>query len=185
MIIETKRLVLRPFVESDAKDVFEYLNKPSVNCFNSMKLDTIDMAKKEMLIRSKDTDYYLAIVLKKENKVIGEISAHPEPSDPHSNVNIKDTFSPCFMLNLKYSKKGYAYEAAYAFFDYLFKEKNARRIYAYAEDYNISSQHLCEKLGMRKEGKFMGFISFVNKPDGTPLYENTIQYAILKKEWLK
>jgi len=23
----------------------------------------------------------------------------------------------------------------------------------------------------------------VNNPDGTPLYENTVQYAILKKEW--
>ena len=29
----------------------------------------------------------------------------------------------------------------------------------------------------------MDFISFVNNPDGTPHYENTMQYAILKKEW--
>ena len=26
-------------------------------------------------------------------------------------------------------------------------------------------------------------ISFVKNPDGTPHYENTYQYAILKKEW--
>ena len=26
--------------------------------------------------------------------------------------------------------------------------------------------------------------SFINNPDGTPLYENTMQYAILKKEWI-
>ena len=25
--------------------------------------------------------------------------------------------------------------------------------------------------------------SFVNDPDGTPGYENTYEYAILKKEW--
>mgnify|MGYP000019539328 CR=1 FL=1 len=61
--------------------------------------------------------------------------------------------------------------------------KGARRIYAYTEDYNLSSQHLCEKLGMRREGVFLEFISFVNNPDGTPRYENTVQYAILKKEW--
>ena len=53
----------------------------------------------------------------------------------------------------------------------------------YTEDYNLSSQHLCEKLGMRREGMFLEFISFVNNPDGTPRYENTVQYAILKKEW--
>ena len=87
------------------------------------------------------------------------------------------------MLNTEYQGKGYAYEAAYAFFDYLFREKEARRLYAYTEDDNLSSQRLCERLGMRKEGLFLEFISFVNNPDGTPRYENTFQYAILKREW--
>ena len=82
-----------------------------------------------------------------------------------------------------YKRQGYAFEAAQAFFDYLFSQKGARRIYAYTEDHNLSSQHLCEKLGMRREGLFLEFISFVNDPDGTPRYENTVQYAILKKEW--
>ena len=58
-----------------------------------------------------------------------------------------------------------------------------RRIYAYMEDYNISSQRLCEKLGMRREGLFKEFVSFVNDEDGVPIYENTMQYAMLKKEW--
>ena len=58
-----------------------------------------------------------------------------------------------------------------------------RRIYAYVEDYNLSSQRLCEKLGMRREGLFKEFVSFVNDEDGVPIYENTMQYAMLKKEW--
>ena len=33
MIIETERLVLRPFRESDAADVLEYLSEPAVNCY--------------------------------------------------------------------------------------------------------------------------------------------------------
>ena len=60
--------------------------------------------------------------------------------------------------------------------------KGIRRIYAYVEDYNLSSQRLCEKLGMRREGLFKEFVSFVNDEDGVPIYENTMQYAILKKE---
>ena len=76
-------------------------------------------------------------------------------------------------------------EAARAFFDYLFRQKGARRIYAYTEDYNLSSQRLCEKLGMRREGVFLEFVSFVTNPDGTPKYENTVQYAILRKEWVR
>jgi len=184
VIIETNRLVLRPFLEKDAEDVFEYLNKPAVNCFASMKLNTIDDAKAEMKNRIGESDYYFAIALKESGKVIGEIFAFPENGEPHSDEScIKDTFSPCWMLNLNYSGKGYAYEAARAFFDYLFQEKGARRIYAYTEDYNKPCRHLCEKLGMRQEGLFLEFISFVNKPDGTPKFENTYQYAILKKEW--
>lgn len=184
MIIKTERLILRPFEESDAADVFEYLHKPAVNCFVHMKLDTLNEAKKEMKKRAGETEYYFAIVLKESGKVIGEIDAYPETGAPHTDdLFPKDTFSPCWMLNLKYSRKGYAYEAAHAFFDYLFKEKNARRIYAYTDDYNAPSQHLCEKLGMRREGFFKEFVSFVNNPDGTPHYENTYQYAILKKEW--
>ena len=186
MTIETKRLILRPFLIEDAADVFEYLHEPAVNCFASLRLNSIDEARAEMKKRLSETEYYFAIVLKETGKVIGEIDAYPEPDEQYAyEETVKDTFSPCWMLNLKYTGKGYAYEAAHAFFDYLFNEKGARRIYAYTEDYNKSSQRLCEKLGMRREGLFIEFVSFVNNPDGTKRYENTYQYAILKKEWHK
>lgn len=184
MIIETKRLLLRPFKECDAKDVFEHLEKPAVNCFACMKLASVEEARDMLKERSGDTEYTFAIVLKDSGKVIGEIEAHPETSAPDEESSPKDTFSPCWMLNPAYHGNGYAYEAAEAFLNYLFSEKGARRIYAYTEDYNTSCQRLCEKLGMRREGLFLEFVSFVNNPDGTPLYENTYQYAILKKEWL-
>ena len=184
MTIETERLILRPFCETDAADVYEYLHEPAVNCFASMKLHSLDEAKAEMRKRSGETEYYFAITLKENGKVIGEINAYPEPGEPHADNDAPcDTFSPCWMLNLGYTGKGYAYEAAHAFFDYLFTEKDARRIYAYTEDYNTASQRLCERLGMRREGLFREFISFVNNPDGTSRYENTVQYAVLKKEW--
>lgn len=184
-MIETERLVLRPFLEKDAEDVFEYLKQPLVNCFACMKLNAIDEAKEEVRKRAKEKEYFFAIVLKESGKVIGEIDAYPETPAPGEENTVLDTFSPCWMLNKDYHGNGYAYEAAYAFFDYLFCEKSARRIYAYTEDYNVSSQKLCEKLGMRKEGMFKEFVSFINDENGNPIYENTIQYAILKKEWVK
>lgn len=148
-----------------------------------MKLHSFEEAKAEVKKRVGEMEYYFAIVLKETGKVIGEIAAYPERGEPHNIDSLFDTFSPIWMLNKDYQGKGYAYEAALAFFDYLFCEKGARRIYAYTEDYNLSSQRLCEKLGMRKEGLFKEFVAFVQNPDGTPHYENTVQYAILKKEW--
>ena len=182
MIIETERLLLRPFSESDAEDVYEYLREPAVNCFDCMRLGSVEEACEEMRKREGETEYYFAVVLKENGKVIGEIEAYPE-SPNHEEGGPTDTFSPCWMLNTAYQGKGYAFEAAHAFMDYLFREKGARRIYAHTEDYNISCQRLCEKLGMRREGVFMEFVSFVNNDDGTPKYENTVQYAVLKKEW--
>ena len=48
MIVETERLILRPFLETDAADVYEYLKEPSVNCFACMKLSSLAEAKEEM-----------------------------------------------------------------------------------------------------------------------------------------
>ena len=181
-MIETKRLIIRPFKIEDANDVYEYLKEPSVHCFACMKLDSLEESYKLMEERAKYSEYTFAIVLKETDKVIGEIGAHVENTSPEENA-ICDTYSPYWMLNENYQSKGYMYEAAEAIFDYLFNVKNARRIYAYTEDYNIASQNLCIKLGMRQEGLFKEFVTFVNDENGNPIYENTMQWAILKKEW--
>ena len=184
-MIETARLILRPFRLEDAADVFEYLKAPLVHCFACMKLNTLEEAETAIKEKMEHREYCFAIVLKDAGKVIGEIEAHPESSQPDMAENfVKDTFSPCWMLNPDYHGKGYAFEAAQAFFDYLFCQKGARRIYAYTEDNNLPSQNLCRKLGMRQEGLFREFVSFVNDADGNPIYENTLQWAILKKEWV-
>ena len=182
-MIQTERLLLRPFQEGDAEDLYEYLHEPLVHCFADIKLKSLDEAREEVVKRTKETEYLFAIVLQETGKVIGEISAYPESGEPHAAEDaVLDTFSPCWMLNKDYFGEGCAYEAAHAFFDYLFYEKGSRRIYAYTEDTNRSSQKLCERLGMRCEGIFREFVSFVNDAAGKPINENTIQYAILKKE---
>ena len=181
-MIETQRLLLRPFKETDAPDVFEYLKEPAVNCFKCMKVSSLTEAKAAAKKKASCSEYLFAIVLKDDGKVIGEIEAYPDRESEQDDA-ARDTFSPCWMLKEAYWGKGYAFEAAHAFFEYLFDKKGARRIYAYTEDYNLASQKLCERLGMRREGLFKEFVSFVKDSAGNPIYENTLQYAILKKEW--
>ena len=86
-MIETERLILRPFYESDAEDLFAYLKEPLVNCFACMKLNTMEEAKEETKRRTKDTEYCFAIVLKETGKVIGEIEAHPESHAPDESMH--------------------------------------------------------------------------------------------------
>jgi RimJ/RimL family protein N-acetyltransferase len=171
--IVTVRLILRNFLWKDVSGLYAYLSKPRVNCFSSGKIETIEDARKEIEKRSQRDDS-IAVCLKATDEVIGDLFF--KKKEP-------DTYSVGWNFNIEYQGKGYAFESAKALLMYLFRENSARRIYAYVEDDNNRSQKLCERLGMRNEGCFKEFISFVNNPDGTPKYENTMQYAILKKEW--
>jgi [ribosomal protein S5]-alanine N-acetyltransferase len=94
-----------------------------------------------------------------------------------------DTYSVGWHLNADHAGAGYALEAARALFQDLFTRRQARRLYAYVEEHNHPSRRLCEKLGMRQEGLFREFISFTTDAAGEPVFENTMQYAILRKEW--
>lgn len=177
MQIETKRLIIRDFKEKDAVGLYEYLSVPQVNCFSSEKVNSFNEAIQKVKEKQKEGTYgsCYAVCLRDSDFIIGEVFMMKEDID---------TYSVGWNFNLNYGGKGYASEAAEGVFNYLFAN-NARRIYAYTEDDNVSSRKLCERLGMRKEGLFLEFISFINNADGTPHYENTYQYAILKKEWDK
>lgn len=64
----------------------------------------------ERLILRPFTEYYFAIMLKDMGKVIGEIDAYPETGEPHADEKSDhDTFRPCWMLNVDYQGKGYAF----------------------------------------------------------------------------
>ncbi len=176
-IIETERLILRPFREGDAADLFAYLRAPTAPCFLSLKL--ADLAEAEIEVRKRALDEgRVAICLKQTGQVIGDLfgGAGEEEEDATTSVG--------WNLNPQFSGRGYAFEAAKALFDHLFRAKGFRRLYAYVEDHNAPSQRLCEKLGMRREGVFVEFVSFTNDDAGNPIYENTMQYAILRREWM-
>ena len=170
--IQTDRLVLRNFRDGDAADLYAYLRDPSASCFYSLRLKDMDAAKKEVEERGRN-DEYIAVCLRASGQVIGDLFAMDE----------EDTFSVGWNFNADFGGHGYALEAASALFAYLFTVKNVRRLYAYVEDHNIRSQRLCQKLGMRQEGLFVEYVSFRADAAGNPIYENTMQYAILRKEW--
>lgn len=177
MKIETERLILRSFIPEDADGLFRLWSNPRVHCYCPEAMTDIKQAEEEARKKSEVNDPTDLAVCLKDGTFIGELFGGSEWGDNW------DTFSPCWNFLEEYGGKGYAFEAAKAWFNCLFGEKNVRRIYAYTEDDNISSQNLCKRLGMRHEGTFKEFISFVNNPDGTPLYENTMQFAVLKSEW--
>jgi [ribosomal protein S5]-alanine N-acetyltransferase len=172
MRIETERLYIRSFEKKDAEGLLELLSHPRVNCYVDEKIDTLEEAYKH--ISEANSQYDAAVCLKDTDTFVGILFGIKDG---------EDTYSPCWNFLPKYCGKGYATEAARAYFDYLFNKIGMRRLYSYTEKDNISSQNVCRKLGMRHEGTFKEYISFINNPDGTAVYEDTLQFAILKKEW--
>ncbi|MCO8146457.1 GNAT family N-acetyltransferase [Rhodovulum tesquicola] len=170
--IETDRLILRNFRREDAAGLLAYLESPVASCFLSLTLRDMDAALAEADRRGAD-DAQIAVCLKDSDQLIGDLFAHPED----------DTVSVGWNFNPAFSGRGYAFEAAHALFTDLFEVQGIRRLYAYVADHNLPSQKLCEQLGMRREGLFLDYISFRNDDAGQPIYENTMQYALLRREW--
>lgn len=176
-MIETERLILRPFQPGDAAGLFAYLAAPTASCFLSMALPDMAEAEAEAQKRAGD-ESALAICLKETGQVIGDLFGGATPDEEDETASVGWNLNPAF------GGRGYAFEAARAFFDHLFLAKGFRRLYAYVEDHNLPSQRLCEKLGMRREGVFLEFVSFPKDEAGNPVHENTMQYAILQREWI-
>ncbi len=176
--IETERLVLRNFRAGDAQALFDYMHKPVAGCFLDEALPDMGAARTDVETRSGD-DSRIAVCLKESDTLIGDLFAHSEKEEvaEWDSVSVGWNFNPAF------AGRGYAFEAAQALFASLFAQPGIRRLYAYVEDHNTSSVRLCEKLGMRKEGVFVEYVTFGNDESGRPIYENTMQYALLRREW--
>lgn len=175
ILTTTPRLIIRAFKQKDASALFAYLASPRTPCFQDEKLNSLEDASAEINKRARDPSQ-LAVCLKETDELIGHLFAD-NSEEPDSN-----TWSVGWHFNPRYEGQGYATESVTALFDYLFSQKQARRLYAYVEDYNIASQKLCDRLNMRQEGCFKEFVSFSKNGD-EERYDNTFIYALLKKEW--
>lgn len=174
-VMTTARLIIRRFNESDAPALFDYLSSPRTPCFQDEKLSSLSKAQQEVAKRADDPSQF-AVCLVESDRLIGHLFAENE-DEPDQN-----TWSVGWHFNPRYEGQGYATESVAALFDYLFSQKQARRLYAYVEDYNLGSQKLCDRLRMRQEGCFQEFVSFTAE-DGAQRYDNTFVYALLKREW--
>ncbi|WP_240430518.1 GNAT family N-acetyltransferase [Serratia marcescens] len=175
IVTTTPRLIIRAFNDKDASALFDYLSSPRTPCFQDEKLNSLEEAKDEVRKRACDATQF-AVCLKETDGIIGHLFAD-NAEEPDRN-----TWSVGWHFNQRYEGMGYATESVSALFNYLFSEKQARRLYAYVEDYNFGSQRLCDRLHMRQEGCFKEFVAFRTE-EGEERYDNTFVYAILRKDW--
>jgi RimJ/RimL family protein N-acetyltransferase len=175
--IETSRLRLRHFQDSDLVAFIDYRNDPLVAEYQSwegiseFEADSFIQEQKQIQPGTPGKGFQIAIELKATGELIGDCYYMINAFD-HCQAEIG------FTLSREYQGYGYATEAVSSFLDYAFHTFDLHRVIAITDCKNKASVALLERLGMRREGHFIQNVWFKGK------WGDEYLYAILKEEWL-
>ena len=140
-MLETKRLILRPFEIQDVEALYELLKDKEVNTFLPWfpftSIEETILYLKEHYLNHEDEDYHYAICLKDDNKVIGYI--HVSGDDRHD-------FG--YALRKEFWHQGIISEAAKAFVEML-KTTKIPYITATHDVLNPRSGNVMKTISMR------------------------------------
>ncbi|MDT2660414.1 GNAT family protein [Enterococcus hulanensis] len=168
--IRTKRLTIRRFVPEDWPDLLEYLSDPRVVKYEPYEpinqVQSIEIAQNHS-----ESEVFWAVCLK--NKVIGNI---------YLEEVIQDSWEVGFVFHYDFQHQGYAYEAISMMIDRIFAQ-GAHRVFAECHPDNQASWKLLEKLGFKREGHLRKNIFFNQAADGTPLWQDTYVYGLLREDY--
>lgn len=146
-IIETERLILREYRQTDFEKLYEILSDQETMKYYIKPYDEIGTQRWiDWCINSyKDNKFGLwAIELKDENVFIGDCGI--------SLQNIDNEILPevGYHINKKYWRNGYAKEAAKAVLEWGFQNTSYNEFYSYMNYQNIGSYKTAESIGMVK-----------------------------------
>ena len=166
MRIETERLTLRVFEESDYDDLYEFLSQLEHDQFEGYPGITYENGKEHLKYRV-GSDEFFAIELKETGKVIGNIYCGKRDFEAREVG---------YIINKQYQRQGYATEALSAVMNECFRN-DTHRIYAECDPQNTCSWRLLEKVGMQREALFHKNIYFHKDENGKPIWKDTYVYT--------
>lgn len=147
-VIETERLLLRPFRQTDAADCFAFLSHRETCYLDGGYEPFSDMGEEYALLMEKfaGQEGRYMVELKAEGKVIGTLHLFPDERRAVKATEIGYVIGPgC-------RRQGYGREAVEAVIDHLFRETDTELITAGAAACNAPSIAMLEKLGFTREG---------------------------------
>ena len=152
-LLQTPRLLLRPFAAGDALLVHEVYSDPEVMRYVATG-PMSDIAVTERLL----ADYtahqlrhgysFWAVIERSSGTLIGDAGLYRTPA---GEVELGYT------LGVTWWGRGYATEAASRWLAFAFGELGLAEVVALAEPANVASLHVLDKLGMRRDGERIAF----------------------------
>ena len=175
-ILNTERLILRQWRESDSHDLYEYAKSDLVGPNAGWKPHKNEAESKRIIKMFIKNNTY-AIVLKSENKDIGAIELRKrKPDEKLYNLKQREIG---YVLNPKYWGNGYMPEAVNALLNYAFNELKLDLIWCCHFDFNNNSKRVIEKCGFNYKFTKDKKLNLLNNKKVKTLY-----YNILKSEYI-
>ena len=172
-ILETDRLILRPYLETDIDDYFEYMSQPEIGNILGFPPYRDKQTAKERLIKE-TTKNNFAILYKENNKVIGHVSIFNVKPERYKGIDIEEySIEIGFLLSKSYWGKGIMPEALSSVVKYIFEQTQYQQIILGHRTINKQSERVQDKLGFKIIGEIVD-------EDNNPF----IARKITKQDWL-
>lgn len=146
--IETPRLLLRAWKQSDLADFYEYASVPDVGERAGWKHhSSIEESQRilDLFIAEKKT---FALVYRETGKVIGSVGLEPRDADAGLSENLRGR-EVGYVLSRDYWGRGLMPEAVKAVMDYCFAVLHFDYLTCGHFDFNDRSRRVCEKCGFQ------------------------------------
>ena len=169
-VLETERLTLREFSESDIAELVPLIGAREVAA-TTLRIPhpyREEHAREYLAMVAKENELRLGIRLR-DGALIGGIGLHPEASHERAELG--------YWIGVPFWGNGYATEAARAVLRHGFEKIKLHRIFASHFEGNMASANVLKKIGMRHEGCMRQHILKWGK------YFDLELYAILREEF--
>ncbi len=142
MILETKRLILRPWCEDDARDLYKYASDPDIGYWAGWRAHTSVENSREIIKAVLSAPETYAVCLKEDGKPIGSIGFH------RADIAEKDDeYELGYWIGKPFWGKGLIPEASLEMLRHAFEDLRLNRVWCGYYDGNTKSRRVQEKLG--------------------------------------
>ena len=142
MILETKRLILRPWCEADAEDLYTYASDPLVGPPAGWPPHTSIENSREIIRTVLSAPETYAVCLKENGKAIGSVGMHR-----NDIAEEDDEYELGYWIGRPFWGQGLIPEASHELIRHAFEDLGMNRIWCGHYDGNIKSRRVQEKLG--------------------------------------
>lgn len=164
--LETERLILRGWKESDAVDLFEFCKNLDVENAGFKVHESIEESLEFIQTWIKCQEMW-AVTLKGNGKVMGWLLL----GDTNRYERYKEME---YVIAINYQNKGYATEAVKQILEYAFTELDLLIVAVCHYPFNIKSKHVIEKCGFTYEGTLRKYSRNLT---------DSVRYSMTKEEW--